>query len=122
MFFILNRDLVVASTTGHCVEFKKDQPTFVPKPMHREVMALGAEPTEEIPVDPLAPVSIAPEDEDERNEAIKGAIEALTLKNQREDFGAGGKPNLKPLSDFLGWTVSAKERDRVLGLIANSKL
>lgn len=119
MHFILNRDLVLASTSGHCVEFKKDQPTFVPPPMWTEVQKLGAEPTEDIPVDPLAPVSKAPEEQSERDEAIREAILALTLKNQREDFGAGGRPHLKPLSDFVGWTVSAKERDRVIGKMAN---
>jgi hypothetical protein len=118
MFFILNRDLELASTSGHAVSFKKDQPTFVPPPMWKEVKALGAEPTEEIPEDLKEPVSKVPEDQDERDKEIRAAIEALTLKNQREDFGAGGKVNLKPLSDFVGWTVSAKERDRVLAQIA----
>lgn len=120
MYFILNRDLELASTSGHSVSFKKDIPTFVPPPLWNEVKALGAEPTEEIPVDPLEPISRAPTEQSERDAAIKEAIMALTLKNEREDFGAGGKPNLKPLSDFVGWTVNAKERDRVMAQIANS--
>lgn len=118
MHFILNRDLELASKLGRSVSFKKDQPTFVPPQLHKEVMALGAEPTEDMPVDPAAAVSKAPEDQEVRDAAIEDAIKALTLKNQREDFGAGGKPNLKPLSDFVGWTVNAKERDRVLAKIA----
>lgn len=120
MHFILNRDLNLASITGHSVAFKKDEPTFVPPPMWNEVKALGAEPTEDLPVDANAPISIAPTEQAERDLAIKEAIEALTLKNDREDFGAGGKPHLKPLSDFVGWTVNAKERDRVLAQMANS--
>lgn len=119
MYFVLNRDRVIASTTGHCVEFKKDQPTFVPPPMWQEVQNMGAIPTEDIPEDLNAPVSKAPVEPAEREKAIREAIEALTLKNNREDFNAGGKPNLKPLSDFLGWSVSAKERDAVIGKMAN---
>lgn len=119
MYFVLNRDRVVASTTGHCVEFKRDQPTFVPQPMWAEVRALGAEATEDLPEDTGVAVSKAPTDPAERERAIVDAIEALTLKNDRDDFNAGGKPNLKPLSDFLGWSVSAKERDAVLGKMAN---
>lgn len=119
MFFILNRDRTIASTSGHCVEFKKDEPTFVPPPMWQEVQNLGAVPTDEIPEDLNAPVSKAPTEPAEREKAIREAIEALTLKNNREDFNAGGKPNLKPLSDFLGWSVSAKERDAVIGKMAN---
>lgn len=116
--FVLNRNLSLASTSGHAIEFVKDIPTFVPPPMHKEVLALGAEPTEDLPPDLLANVSKAPEDQDERDRQIREAIEALTLKNNRDDFNAGGKPNLKPLSDFVGWTVHAKERDRVLAEIA----
>ena len=119
MYFVLNRDRTIASTTGHCVEFKKDQPTFVPPPMWQEVQNLGAVPTEDIPEDLGAPVSKAPTEPAEREKAIREAIEALTLKNNRDDFNAGGKPNLKPLSDFLGWSVSAKERDLVIGKMAN---
>lgn len=120
MHFILNRDKDIASTTGRSVSFKKDVPTFVPPQMHKEVLALGAEPTEDLPEDTNAPVSKAPEDQDERDRQIRDAIEALTLANNRDDFNAGGKPNLKPLSDFVGWTVSAKERDRVLAEIAKA--
>ena len=87
--------------------------------MWREVQNLGAVPTDEIPEDLNAPVSKAPVDMAEREKAIREAIEALTLRNNREDFNAGGKPNLKPLSDFLGWSVSAKERDMVIGKMAN---
>lgn len=119
MHFVLNRDLSLASTSGHCVDFKKDVPTFVPPPMWTEVQALGAEPTEDIPEELKPPVSKAPTDPAERESAIREAIEALALRNNRDDFGAGGKVHPKVLSDFVGWSVSAKERDTVLSKIAN---
>lgn len=120
MYFILNRDRVVASTSGHSVEFKRDVPTYVPPPMWAEVKQLGAEPTEDSPEETGAAVSKAPTDPAEREQAIIEAIEALTLKNDRDDFNAGGKPNLKPLADFLGWSVNAKERDQVIAKMANA--
>lgn len=119
MKFTLNRNLTHASTLGHTVEFVKDEPTFVPPPLWNEVRKLGAEPEDEIVEDPVLAGSKMPEDQAERDRQIRDAIMALTLKNEREDFGAGGKPHLKPLSDYTGWSVSAKERDRVIARIAN---
>jgi hypothetical protein len=119
MHFILNRDFTLVSTLGHAVQFVKDKPSFVPPPLYAEAKALGAEPTEDIPEEDLPAVSKAPTEQAERDAAIEEAINALTLKNQREDFTAGGTPHLKPLSDFVGWTVSAKERDRVISAMQN---
>lgn len=120
MFFVLNRDRALVSTMGLSVNFKKDVPVFVPPPLWREAREMGAEPTDELPEDTGVAVSKAPTDPAEREQAIREAIEALTLRNQRDDFNAGGKPNLKPLADFLGWSVSAKERDLVMLKMANS--
>lgn len=118
MLFILNRDKTIASTSGHCVEFKKDVPTYVPPPMHKEVLGLGAVPTEEIPESTVDLKDKTPSDPDERASQLKGAIEALTLRNRREDFTAGGAAHLKALAEYLGWTPQAKERDLVMADMA----
>lgn len=110
MKFTLNRDLVHASRLGHAVEFKKGEPTFVPLALHTEVMALGAEPDEEIAETPVANPN-EPTDPEARYAALVAAFEAITLRNVREDFGGSGVPHLQPLSQILGWTVDAKERD-----------
>jgi hypothetical protein len=111
MKFTLNRDLVHASTLGHCVEFKKGEPTFVPEPLHREVLAMGAEPESELDL-PETGNPNEPKDAGERYKAIVAAFEALTLRNNRDDFDAGGKPKLQPLREQLGFGVDAKERDK----------
>lgn len=121
MNFTLNRNKTVASTSGHAVTFEKDVPTFVPTIMHKEVLALGAVPEEDIPEPTVDLRDKTPQDPDERTSEIKGAIEALTLRNKREDFTAGGAAHLKALSEYLGWTPSAKERDLVMANIAKGE-
>lgn len=118
MKFTLNRTKTVASTTGHAVAFEKDVPTFVPTIMHKEVMAIGAVPEEDIPEPTIDLRDKTPQNPDERASEIKGAIEALTLRNKREDFTAGGAAHLKSLAEYLGWTPSAKERDLVMADMA----
>lgn len=107
MNFILNRDHVLATTLGHCVEFVKDKPTLVPKALHDAVMAIGA-----LPEDPDAvetkTESSAPEGA-KREEEILTAIEVMVDRNERTDFGANGRPAIGPLSVLLGWKPSAAE-------------
>ena|SRR6185312_6141058 len=110
MKFTLNRDLVHASRLGHSVEFKKGEPTYVPPTLYAEILALGGEPEEKIPSAPVANPN-EPTDPEARYKALVAAFEAVTLRNVREDFGASGVPHLQPLSQIMGWTVDAKERD-----------
>lgn len=115
MKFTLNRNLTLASTTGHCVEFKKDVATFVPTAMWAEVKKIGAVPEDELPEEA---VDKSPTDQGVRDKAIREAIMAITLKNDRDDF-QGGRPGLRALQAITGWSVSAKERDRVLQAMSN---
>lgn len=120
-YFVLNRDLHLPSTTGHSVAFKKGEPTFVPAPMHREVLALGAERTEAEPEAVIDTKDKTPQDPDERAKQIEDAIRALTLRNRREDFTAGGAAHLKALAEYLGWTPNGKERDVVMANMAKAE-
>lgn len=120
-YFVLNRDLHLPSTSGHAVEFKKGEPVFVPTPMHREVLALGAERTEAAPVETIETKDKTPQDPAERAKQIEDAIRALTLRNKREDFTAGGTAHLKALAEYLGWTPSGKERDLVSAEMAKAE-
>lgn len=112
MKFTLDRDLTHASVLGHTVKFKKDEPTHVPAPLYREVQALGAVPDDEDEMPAAGGNPNEPKDPAKRYSELVGAFEALTLRNNREDFTAGGTPHLRPLAEVLGWTVSAQERDR----------
>lgn len=116
MKFTLNRNFTVSSVSGHSIAFKKGEPTYVPKAMHHEVLALGAVPAGEASVDDIkfddqdtGPEAIAPHDPAERNEVIKMALADIKTKNSRDDFTATGKPKAKVVTTALGFEVSARE-------------
>lgn len=113
MKFTLNRDHVLSSTMGHAVMFKKNTPIYVPPPLYKEALALGAEPDETIPETEDVGNPNEPKDPADREAAIVAAFETVVLGNKREDFTAAGAPQLKVLSELLGWPIDAKERDRV---------
>lgn len=111
MNFIMMRDRVVSSVTGHSVSFKKGVATHVPPEMYAEVMAVGAVPEEELPEEEPAKGPVEPTDPVEREEAVMAAFTTLVTRNVREDFTAGGAPHAKALQRELGWTLHNKERD-----------
>ena len=111
MKFVMSRNRVVQSTTGHAVEFTKDVPTHVPPEMHREVMEAGAEPVEKLP-EPVAPAGPKePVEPVERKAAVFAAFATIALRNKREEFGANGAPNAKALEAELKFPLPVKERD-----------
>lgn len=112
MKFTMQRDRVVASTTGHAVAFKKGVPTYVPPEMHSEVLEMGAEPETEIP-ETQKPAGAAPVDPGERRALIAKAMEDIVLANNRDDFTAAGSPHNKAVSLKVGFQVDARERDKV---------
>jgi hypothetical protein len=116
MKFVMHRDRVVASVYGHAVEFKKGVATHVPSIMHKEVLAAGGIPEEEL-VDDAPKRATEPTDPVERANAIKAVITELLELGRREDFTAAGSPHAKIISAKLGWNVDNKERDGVWGMM-----
>lgn len=112
MNFILNRDRVVASLCGRSVEFKKGVPTYVPPAMHKDVIAIGAVPEDELPDDEKKAPEMTAE---ERKAKITEAMKTMLAENKREDFTATGIPHNKALSTRVGFAVDARERDAVWG-------
>jgi len=109
MKFVLNRNKVVTSTLGHAIEFKKGEPTHVPKEMWNDVIAVGAVPEDEIEevIEKKAPVLTG----EERKEMIFAAFTVLVEKNEREAFTGNGSPHIRAVADVTGFPVDAKERD-----------
>lgn len=112
MEYISNRNITVASTTGHSVEFKKGIPTNCSSRMHAELLALGI-----VPVDPIEPEAEAqagaePTDPAAREAALFTLYEKLILRNARKDFTAVGSPHLSVIAKETGWPeIDGKERD-----------
>ena len=110
MKFILNRDRTVATRRGHVIEFKKGEPTHVPRECWDEVIAVGAVSEDEL-VEEVKPASSEPNDMGERLDALFAAFEAIVLRNAPSDFTAGGVPNAKAIQAVLGWAPDTKERN-----------
>jgi len=115
MKFILNRDLVHASTTGHSVEFKKGVPTYVPPTVRKEVLAFGALPETGEDIIKETVENYVPSDPDERKQAIFDAFRTMIEAGTREFFTATGIPELTAVTKIVGWKVDQAERTRYWG-------
>lgn len=111
MKFVLNRNLVVASTLGHSIGFTKGEAIYVPPEMYKEVIAVGAVPEEEIPVDEAAAKGAEPTDPAEREAALFEAFRTIVLVNNSADFTAAGNPKESVVNGAVGFRVPAKERE-----------
>lgn len=109
MKFVLNRDHVFASTLGHSIRFEKDQPTYVPSALYREVVGIGAIPDDELPEDKKENEVDEPTELHLREKAMVEVFEKLVLANKSSDFTAGGVPKDKAMERELGWAVDSKE-------------
>jgi hypothetical protein len=58
-----------------------------------------------------APKPEFPTDSHERQQAILGAIAKMVLTNIPTDFTSGGAPHAKRITNFIGFEISAAERD-----------
>lgn len=108
--FVMHRKRTIASTCGLSIEFEKGVPTLTPPAMFAEVLAAGGVPESEIPEDEAA-ASGAPSAAADREKAIFEAFEGFKLRNDPNEFTAGGAPHFKALSEKVGFVVQAKERD-----------
>ena len=110
MKFILNRDKTVASTLGHCVAFKKGEPTHVPPDMYAAAIAAGAVPEDDLAEDVVKRPD-HPTEPAEREAILFDVFAALVLRNSSDDFTAGGSPKESVLNAAAGFKVPAKERE-----------
>lgn len=112
MKFTLNRDLTIASVSGHSIAFAKGKPTHVPKSMHHEVLAAGAIATDvdKIEFDDQKQLTVeSPEDPTERAELIRQVLADIKARDVREEFTANGTPRMKTVQIALGFEVLASE-------------
>jgi len=118
--FISNRNVTVGGMNGRRIAFAKGKPTHVPRTMHALIMERGILPCtadgkvletpEAAVVDPEAPrVLLAPETQEERDDAMKVVFKAIVEKNNAKDFAGGGTPGATAVSAALGWRVDQKE-------------
>lgn len=110
MYFIMNRDHTVTSTSGHVIQFKKGQATFVPPSLHRAAIAAGATAHDgEVEFEPKGAKTVEPADPAERKEALLMILGAIKERDAREDFTASGQPKTKVVETMAGFEVSSRE-------------
>lgn len=109
--YVLNRNFVLRSMTGHSVNFVKNVPTFVPALIEREARGIGAERVDGANPDMLDPESpeVAPLSHDERAEQIRTAFALLAERNDSKDFTGAGVPSVKAVEKLVDFDVDRNE-------------
>ena len=109
--YVLNRNFVLRSMTGHSVNFVKNVPTFVPALIEREARGIGEERVDGANPDMLDPESpeVAPLSHDERAEQIRTAFALLTERNDSKDFTGAGVPSVKAVEKLVDFDVDRNE-------------
>ncbi len=110
----LNRNYTHASVYGHAVRFKKNVPTVVPNVIVRECVALGAERSDgkDAIVEARPAADKAPQNVDDRMDAVLDAIESMLERNDREDFTGTGLPKVVSLTSEAGFKVDKTELNK----------
>lgn len=116
---VSNRNFTLNTTTGHCTFFKKGVPKHIPNVILEHAISVGIIPTDErdLPggeADSLLPVEPTGS---ERIRQIRDIIESLMRRNGRNDFTASGLPNIRVVSDAIGYKVDVAELGRVWHII-----
>lgn len=109
--YVLNRNFVLRSMTGHSVNFVKNVPTFVPAIIEREARGIGAERVDGANPDMLDPETpeVAPLSHDERAEQIRTAFALLVERNDSKDFTGAGVPSVKAVEKLVDFDVDRNE-------------
>lgn len=102
-FFTLHRDYRLISALGHSIQFKKDEPVYVPPALHKDVQAIGAVPVEGDVESILGEEKeVKPEvAQEERHRQLLDAFKVLQDRNQRGDFTGQGIPSVKALKTII---------------------
>lgn len=110
VMMVLNRDFTLASTLGHVLTFKKNEPLPVPSIMVRACGEIGAvradgedvfKPAEAPPATPVDPGT--------RLKEIRTAFDEIVQRNNSSDFTAGGTPTVTSVSAAVGYRVDRAE-------------
>lgn len=109
---MLDRNKAVRSTTGHMLNFFKDEPLEVPLILVRTCAEMGAKRVDGIdplPGDDEASTPTQPTDPGQRLMDIAAAMDVIADKNEREDFTASSSPTVVAVSREVGYRVDRIE-------------
>lgn len=109
---IANRDVRVASLSGHVILFKEGEITPVARSAVEDCQKVGVILAPGETLDAPVTESAAPGGE-ERLTSIREATQAVLARNERDDFGAAGRPTARAIDLRCGFKTGAPERDTV---------
>lgn len=107
--FMLHRDYRVISKSGHSIQFKKGEPTYVPPECRSEVIAIGAQPVDGN-TDVLGEEKVVVElTVEERREQLIKAFKTMQERTHRGDFTGQGFPAAKALEKLVDFEPEKRE-------------
>ena len=109
---IANRDVRVASLSGHVYLFKANVVQGVAHGAVNDCLAVGVILAPGETLDTIAPTKDVPGGE-ARLAQIKEVTISILARNERDDFGASGRPTARAVDSRCGFKTSEQERDMV---------
>lgn len=108
--FVLNRKHTYRSTSG-VISFEKGIPVFVPPYMHKEIIAIGAEPADGAEIDLLGPEVVAKPEPSvlERKDDLFAAFQIISDRNDPKDFTGAGVPTVKAVEKIVDFDADRNE-------------
>jgi len=109
---IANRDVRVASLTGHVIVFKENVIKNVARAAVSDCLKVGIILAPGETLDTVTPDQAVPGGA-ERLEKIKEVTRSIIARNERDDFGSAGRPTARAVDTRCGFKTEAGERDMV---------
>ena len=104
--YVLNRNYTLRTLMGHSIEFKKGEPTFVPRIVEKDALAIGALPVDGETPNVLMSEELAPRyTPDEQHELMIQAFEQIVARNDSKDFTGSGVPSVKAVERVCGFSI-----------------
>lgn len=115
---MMGRNYTLRTTRGHVIHFEKMVPKEVPKEVEEDAMRFGAFPADPegkaVEQEAAEKASQPSEPTEPRRERLREAIKAMHEENNRNDWTANGRPDLKALAKRAQVEdLQGKERDEV---------
>lgn len=109
MKYSLNRNHTLQTTTGHTIEFKKNELTHVPPEAVGAAVAIGAVPETDAPE--TVHMSREPTNPAVRKAMLMAAMGQVVDSGGRDDFSGTGAPHQRAIAAIVGFSIDERARN-----------
>lgn len=109
MKYSLNRNFTLNTTTGHTIEFKKNELAHVPPEAVGAAVAIGAVPETDAPE--TIHLSKEPTNPAVRKAMLMAAMGQVVDSGGRDDFSGTGAPHQRAIAAIVGFSIDERERN-----------